>query len=138
LRPQPAAAAQAGSAAGTTQQRQQQQQPSAVMEQASELAAAAVAASQAAAGAAEVLAAAVDSSNAAAAFTAGVGTSGSAVDVSTAASSPGQFVTAVCVTAESSSVVVPTGGDSSGSPGSSFSEVEAAASSDAGHETLSM
>jgi hypothetical protein len=68
--------------------------------------------------------------------------SGLVVDVPSTSSSPVQVCTAVCMTAESSAVVVPAGGEcgntSSGSPGSSFSEVEAAASSDAGHEALSM
>lgn len=68
--------------------------------------------------------------------------SGLAVDVPSSSSSPVQVYAAVCMTAESSAVVVPAGGEcgntSSGSPGSSFSEVEAAASSDAGHEGLSI
>lgn len=56
---------------------------------------------------------------------------------------PGQQETAaISITAESSAVVVPagggSGGGSSGSAGSSFSEVEAAASSEAGHDLVSM
>jgi hypothetical protein len=51
-----------------------------------------------------------------------------------------QETAAISITAESSAVVVPAGGGggSSGSAGSSFSEVEAAASSEAGHDLVSM
>jgi hypothetical protein len=56
---------------------------------------------------------------------------------------PGQQDTAaISITAQSSAVVVPAGGvsgaGSSGSAGSSFSEVEAHASSEAGHDLVSM
>lgn len=152
LRPQLQAAVGASQAAGAAvagaeQQHHQQHAPAVVQQAAVAMAveAAAAAAGEAAAAAGGLLGSTAASPGAAAEPGAAAGEVDLALEVplasTSAASSPGQEAAAISITAESSAVVVPAGGvsaGSSGSSGSSFSEVEAAASSDAGHELVSM